>query len=254
MSRFENKTVIVTGASRGIGAATAKRFASEGANIVINSRSREDLEKVAVELDERRTLIFEGDVAEQGFAEELVAATKEKFGGIEVVVANAGVAAFGPFPEATNEDIQRVMSVNVIGNMYLVRAVYEELKKTSGNIVVTSSVSGIGGDWGLAIYNASKGAVTNFVRGLALEFGADGIRVNAVNPSFTRTEMTDELAAKPEVMEAFSKRFALSRVGEPEDVAAAIAFLASSDASFITGVNLPVDGGLSASNGQPNVM
>ena len=117
-----------------------------------------------------------------------------------------------------------------------------------------SSVSGTGGDSMLPIYNASKGAVTNLTRGLALQLGAKSVRVNAINPSVTRSDMVDEITGNEMAMQMVLNRMALKRVGEPEDIAAATAFLASEDASFITGVNLPVDGGVSASNGQPNFM
>ena len=115
---------------------------------------------------------------------------------------------------------------------------------------MTSSVSGIGGDWGMAAYNTSKGAVTNMVRAMALDHGADGVRVNAVCPTFTDTGMTKDMQDQ-ETIDKFLERIPMKRIGQPEDIAAVMAFLASDDAGFVTGVNLPVDGGLSASNGQP---
>lgn len=127
------------------------------------------------------------------------------------------------------------------------------LIKTRGNVVNTSSVSGLGGDWGMSIYNAAKGAVSNFTRALALDHGRDGVRVNAVCPSFTLTDMTDEMKDNEALLAKFNERIPLGRPANPDDIAAVIAFLASDDARFVTGVNLPVDGGLSASNGQPAV-
>ena len=252
MQRFTGKTVVVTGASSGIGRGVAERFAAEGANVAIVSRSREDLEAVAKDLDAERTLIVPGDVSADGFAEDLVARAVERFGGLDTLVNNAGVAAFGPLVEVADEDIDRLFAINVKAVIRLCRAAVPELKRTSGSIVNTSSVSGIGGDWALSVYNASKGAVTNLTRSLALELGADGIRVNAVLPSLTRSAMSAGLMDNAPLMEAFRRRIALGRIGEPEDVAGPVAFLASEDARFVTGVNLPVDGGLSASNGQPN--
>ena len=253
LSRFTGKTVIVTGSSSGIGEGIARRFAAEGANVTLNARSRDDLEKVAADLDEGRTLIVDGDVSEPGFARRIVDETIDRFGGLDVLCNNAGVATTTPFAEADDaKDIDRVIDINVKGTMYLSRAAYEPLKASGGCIVNTSSVSGIGGDFAMAIYDASKGAITQLTRALALEWGRDGIRVNAVNPSLVRSEMTEGLQDQAELVEAFKRRLAIARLGEPEDVAGAVAFLASEDASWITGVNLPVDGGVSASNGQPD--
>ena len=252
--RFTGKTVIVTGSSSGIGKAIALRFAAEGANVVLNSRSREDLEKVAADLDSERTLMVEGDVGKREFAQTIVSRAVEQFGALDVLVNNAGVGAFGMLTDADDEDIDKVIDINVKGLLFLCRAAIPELAKTKGCIVNTSSVSGTGGDWLLPIYNASKGAVTNLTRGLALQLGKQGIRVNAVCPTVTRSDMSEGIFDNDSLLEAFERRIPLGRPGEPEDIAGPVAFLASEDAKFVTGVNLAVDGGLSASNGQPNFM
>ena len=254
MQRFAGKTVIVTGSSSGIGKGIAQRFAEEGANVVLNSRSRDDLEKVAKDLDGDRTLIVEGDVGKREFATDIVAKTVDRFGSLDVLVNNAGVGAFGMLADASDEDIDKVIDINVKGVLYLCREAIPHLAKSKGSIVNTSSVSGTGGDWVLPIYNASKGAVTNLTRALALQLGKQGIRVNAVCPSLTRSEMSSGIMDNDSLMEAFMRRIPLGRPGEPEDVAGPVLFLASDDARFVTGVNLAVDGGLSASNGQPNFM
>ena len=254
LTRFTGKTVIVTGSSSGIGEGIARRFAAEGANVVLNSRSRDDLEKVAGDLDDERTLIVEGDVSDRAFAKAIVQKTVDRFGALDVLVNNAGVGAFGMLADAGDDDIDKVIDINVKGVLFLCRAAIPELAKTKGCIINTSSVSGTGGDWVLPIYNASKGAVTNLTRSLALQLGAQGIRVNAVNPTVTRSEMSANLLDNDSLMKAFTRRIALGRPGEPEDIAGPVAFLASEDAKFVTGVNLAVDGGVSASNGQPNFM
>jgi len=118
-------------------------------------------------------------------------------------------------------------------------------------VVNISSVSGLGGDWGMSVYNAAKGAVTNFTRSLAMDYGADGVRVNAICPGLTFTDLTEEMKSDEALMERFYDRIALRRAGEPDDIASAVLFIASDDARYITGVNLPVDGGITASNGQP---
>lgn len=254
MRRFADKTVIVTGSSMGIGEGIARRFAEEGANVVLNSRSREDCEKIAADMDAERTLIVPGDVSDREFAPQIVGETVERFGGLDVLCNNAGIGAFGMLAKASDEDIDSVIDINVKGVLFLCRAAIPELAKTKGTIINTSSVSGTGGDWVLPIYNASKGAITNLTRALALQLGGQGIRVNAVNPSITRSEMTDSLRDNDALMDAFMRRIPLGRVGEPEDIAGVVAFLASQDARFVTGVNLAVDGGVSASSGQPNFM
>jgi len=253
-TRFAGKTVIVTGSSTGIGEGIARRFHDEGANVVINARNAEKCATVAATLDADRTLVVAGDVSKSDFANEIVAKTVERFGGLDTMVNNAGVGGGGILHKADDAEIDRIIDINVKGVIYMCRAAIPHLVKSQGSIVNISSVSGTGGDSMLPIYNASKGAVTNLTRGLALQVGAKGVRVNAINPSVTRSDMVDDITGSEFAMKMVLNRMAIKRVGEPEDIAAATAFLASEDASFITGVNLPVDGGISASNGQPNLM
>lgn len=253
-NRFEGKTAIVTGSSMGIGEAIARRFHAEGANVVLNSRSREDLEKVAADLDDARTLIVDGDVSKADFASRIIGKTEEKFGRVDVLVNNAGVGTFGMLADTSDDQIEKTLAINVTGLIRLCREALPVLEKTSGSIINISSVSGLGGDSLLPVYNASKGAVTNFTRALALQVGPKGIRVNAINPSLTRSEMSEGVMQNEALMEAFMNRMPLGRVAEPEDIAGPVLFLASDDARFVNGINLPVDGGVSASNGQPNFM
>ena len=254
LTRFTGKTVIVNGSSTGIGEGIARRFHDEGANVVINARNEEKCKATAATLDPERTLVVAGDVSKSDFADEIVPKTVERFGGLDCLVNNAGVADQGMLHKMSDDQIDRVIDINVKGVIYMSRAAIPELLKTSGSIVNISSVSGIGGDSMLPLYNASKGAVTNLTRGLALQLGPQGVRVNTINPSVTRSDMVEGILGNEGAMKMMMNRRAIQRVGEPEDIAAAAAFLASEDASFITGVNLPVDGGVSASNGQPNFM
>ena len=143
------------------------------------------------------------------------------------------------------------MAVDVDGVFYGCRAAVPHLIKSKGCIVNVSSVSGLGGDWNMSFYNAAKGAVTNFTRALALELGPHGVRVNAVNPGLTLTGLTAGMDKDAALMAKFRERIPLGRAAQPDDIAGVIAFLASDDARFVNGVNLPVDGGLFASNGQP---
>ena len=254
MAEFTGKVVIVTGAGTGIGAATAQRFSHDGASVVLAGRRVDKLHGAASGMAPERTLVQQADVSDQASAEQLVGAAVQRFGKLDVLVNNAGVAAFGRFLDTGLDEYRKVMGTNVDGVIYCTRAAMPHLLASRGNVVNVSSVSGIGGDWGLSFYNASKGAVTNLTRSLALEFGGRGVRVNAVNPSLTMTDMSEGLTSNPDVLAKFMDRSPLGRGAEPADIADVIAFLASDDARFVTGVNLPVDGGVSASNGQPRML
>lgn len=251
MTRFSGKTVLVTGAASGIGRAAARRFADEGASVVVVDLDRAELEEASAELPQDRLLIQPGDTSGKDAATAAVKAAVDRFGRLDVLVNNAGIASKGDITHTSEEDFDRVLAVNVGGYFHMAKAAMPELVKTKGSIVMTSSVSGLGGDWAMFAYNTSKGAVTNMVRAMALDAGKDGVRVNAVNPSLTDSGMTKDMQANPELMAKFKERMPLGPVAQPEDIAAVMAFLASDDARFVSGVNLPVDGGLSASNGQP---
>jgi meso-butanediol dehydrogenase/(S,S)-butanediol dehydrogenase/diacetyl reductase len=251
MNRFNEKTVIVTGAASGIGLATARRFLDEGARVVMLDIDEAGLKEVAGKLPQDRVLVQVGDTADKETASAAVKAAVERFGRLDILINNAGVATEGDIMQTSEEDFARVIAVNVTGYFHMAKAAMPELVKTRGSIVMTSSVSGLGGDWNTFAYNTSKGAVSNMVRAMALDAGKDGVRVNAVNPSFTKTGMTEDMLKDAELVEKFKERMPLGAPEDPEGIAAAMAFLASDDARLISGVNLPVDAGLRASNGQP---
>jgi meso-butanediol dehydrogenase/(S,S)-butanediol dehydrogenase/diacetyl reductase len=251
MARFTGKTVIVTGASSGIGKGAAERFAEEGANIVAVGRDEAKVRDALAGLPQDRLVAIGGDVADKATAEAAVRAAVDRFGGVDVLVNNAGIATGGDVTTTGEQDFMQILAVNVGGYFHFAKAAMPELVKTKGSIVMTSSVSGLGGDWDMFAYNTSKGAVTNMVRAMAMDAGKQGVRVNAVNPSLTDSNMTKDMQEDETLMAKFMERMPLGRIARPDDIAAVMAFLASDDARFVTGVNLPVDGGLSASNGQP---
>ncbi len=251
MNRFTQKVVVVTGAGSGIGEATAKRFAREGARVVLVGRNKEKLTRVQAQLQGEGHLVRATDVADLSDVEALFKEVASHFGRLDVLVNNAGIVKSSKVTELDVQDWKALMSVDLDGVFYCTRSAMPALIASKGNIVNVSSVSGLGGDWGMSFYNAAKGAITNFTRALAMDHGADGVRVNAVCPSLTRSELTEDMMDNEALMAKFKERIALGRPAEPEDIGDVIAFLASDDARFVTGVNLPVDGGLSASNGQP---
>jgi len=171
-----------------------------------------------------------------------------------VLVNNAGFAIFGPFAQTTTQDWRKIMATDLDAVYFACREALPHLLKTQGCVVNLSSTSGLGGDWGMSAYNAAKGGVTNFTRALALEYGARGVRINAVAPSLTTTEATAQLEKSEAVMAAFLDRLPIGRAATPDDIAGVIAFLASEDARFVNGAILSVDGGVHASNGQPNFL
>ena len=251
MSRFTQKVVVVTGAGSGIGEASAKRFAEEGASVVLVGRTAQKLEETLADMTPGDHLVAACDVSEAAQVKQLSETVLKKYGRVDVLVNNAGVIVQGRIHEVDLDAWKTLMKTDLDGVFHGVHYFMPALLKSKGNVVNISSVSGLGGDWGMSIYNAAKGAITNFTRALAMDYGADGVRVNAVCPGFTLTDLTEDASQDQALMERFYDRIPLRRAGEADDIAHAILFIASDEASYITGVNLPVDGGITASNGQP---
>ena len=196
-------------------------------------------------------LFRSADVSKESQVKDFVAAVTKKFGRIDVLVNNAGIYASGTLDKARTKTWRDIIGTDLDGVFFMSRAVLPALKKTKGCIINISSVSGLGGDAEAAVYNAAKGGVTNLTRAMAIDFAKEGVRINAVCPTFTKTDLTADMFKDKSLVREMVGRIPMGRYSEPEDIAGAIAFLASEDARFITGVNLPVDGGVSASNGQP---
>lgn len=250
---LNDQVVLVTGGGSGIGRAIAQGFLDNGAKVAVLGRRQNVLEETVQAYDATKTLVIVGDISQPATAQMAVDQTVAQFGKLDIVVSDAAAFAADEIANLTQEDWQKVRATNIDGFFYLAKASYSALKATKGTLIAVSSVSGSNGDWQQSIYNASKHAVNGFVKSLALDWGKDGIRVNAVAPAFTLTDMTKDMAQSDEQLKPFINRIALQRPGRPADIAPAVLFLASSDASYITGTILTVDGGTTASTGQPHI-
>lgn len=251
---FDQKVVLVTGGGSGMGRAIVRAFLDNSATVAVVGRRLDALKETLAPYPKERTLAIPKDISEPQAAAQIVDAVLEHFGRLDVVVSNAGVYEGGDIADLDKKYWERLRSINLDAFFYLAQASYPALQETRGTLIATSSVSGLNGDWKQAAYNATKHAVNGFVRSLALDWGEKGIRVNAIAPAFTLTDMTANLAGSPEQLAPFVNRIPLGRPGLPEDIAPAVLFLASPDAAYITGVVLPIDGGTSASTGQPHVV
>ncbi|MCO6045077.1 SDR family oxidoreductase [Aeoliella sp. ICT_H6.2] len=221
---------------------------------MLNGRTESKLQTVADAIGKPEDVLVQpGDVSSEQDVERLIAATVDKFDRIDVLVNNAATLVMGHIDQVSYDDWNKQMAINAGGVFLTIKSALPYLERSGGAVVNVSSVSGLGGDWGLFAYNATKGAVSNVTRALALDLAARNIRVNAVAPSLTDTEMAEGVTSDDQVMQKFKDRIPMQRPAEPAEVADVIAFLASHDARFVNGVVLPVDGGLSASNGQPKL-
>lgn len=252
MGRFSNKAVVVTGGAHGIGRASALRFASEGANVAIVDVRGHEGEQVAAECQAAggRGLAYRADVSEPDQVAAVVGQIKSDLGGIDVVHSNAGRLSAGTVLEVSLAEWNRIFAVNVTSMFLFARAVAPVMQERQGGaIVTTGSISGLLGEPALAAYTASKAAVVNLTRQMAVDFARSGIRVNCVCPGWVDTGFNDPQFAHDELSAAdiaalIERTVPMGRQGLPEEMAAAVAFLASDDASYITGQTLVVDGGL----------
>lgn len=245
--RFQNSRVLVTGASRGIGLATARAFLKEGARVAINGRTETSTQKGMSELGGGPALVAApGDIARVVGCEAVVEAALEGLGGLDVLVNNAGVFFRGSMEETDEEAWDRVLDANMKGTFFCSRAALPALKASKGNIVNVASESGIRGYGYTTAYCASKGAVVNLTRSMAMELAPD-IRVNSVCPGVIETDMArDGFAINGDQdagMRQQADQYPVKRIGHVDEVASAILYLASDAAGFINGVALPIEGG-----------
>ena len=248
MAKFTGKVASITGASSGIGAAAAKLFSKLGATLALSGRNIENLKAVASECEgETEPILIKADLGTEADTKLLIEKAVSELGQIDILVNNAGVLELGSIENTTLDQYDRVMNVNLRAVYHLTMLAVPHLVKTKGNIVNVSSVNGLRSFPGVLAYNISKAGLDQFTRCVALELAPKGVRVNAVNPGVIVTELQKRGGLSDEAYANFLERskqtHALGRPGEVDEVAEAIAFLASSEASFTTGCSLPVDGG-----------
>lgn len=246
--RFQGKVAIVTGAAAGIGLAAARQFAREGAGVLLADWSTQGEQAAqALRADGHDAHFLQVDVSMEAQVAELVAAAEARWGRLDVMVANAGISGRGSTDGTELADWQRVLAVNLTGVFLCAKHAFPALRRAGGGAIVsTASIVGLVGVPGAVPYSAAKGAVVNMTRTMALDGAADQIRVNTVCPGFIEAAMVGAPARDHEQAARLIALHPLGRLGTAEDVARSIAFLASDDASFITGTALVVDGGYTA--------
>jgi len=251
MSKLSGKVSLITGASSGIGASTALYFASLGSDLALVGRNETNLNNIKLQINNRghnvRVELIVADLSKEEECIKTVNKTIEVYGKLDILVNSAGILTRGTVENTSLADYDQLMNINVRSVFHLMQLAIPHLKKTKGNIVNVSSVTGLRAFPGVVAYNLSKSAVDQLTRTAALELATYGIRVNAVNPGVIVTEVHKRGGMSEEDYEKFLEHskttHALGRVGTTEEVAKAIAFLASDDSSFTTGVTLSVDGG-----------
>ena len=244
--RLKDKTAIITGGGTGIGLATACAFCQEGAKVILFGRRKEKLEKAVGKLG-RSAIIVQGDMTNNNDLDKLINETLHNFKKIDILVNNAGLFNGSPLHEISDSQWDEIMDINIRSVFQLTRRVLPVmLSQKYGSIIHISSILGLIAVPQVAAYNVSKGALNQFSRSIAVEYGSSGIRSNSICPGLIATDMTADLMKDADLMKEWSKEYPIGRFGKPEDVANACLYLASDESSFVTGITLPVDGGFTA--------
>ncbi len=248
MQRFENKVALVTGAASGIGRATALRLANEGAAVFLADINQDGLNKTVSALpDNCRSATFELNVTDSAACNAAVAACIDEFGKLDTLCNIAGIALCDNMTSITDEQWHRAVSINLDGVFFMCRAAIPQLLETKGSIVNMSSSAGLVGQAYNSAYCATKAGVLMFSKSLAIEYGKQGVRVNCVCPGFVKTPLTDAFNMPEDVdMDLMGKLMPLTEGAEPEEIAGSVAYLASDEARFVTGIALPIDGAQTA--------
>jgi len=244
MTKLEGKVAVITGASSGIGLATARRFVSEGAYVYITGRRQSELDAAVRQIGKNVTAV-QGDVSQLADLDRLYATVKQQHGRIDIVFANAGIGEFASLGEISEAHFDKLFNINVKGLLFTVQKALP-LLQDGGSIILTASTGSIKAVPGLSVYHATKAAVRSFVHSWTLDLQARKIRVNAVSPGPTDTLFQSHLGLTEEQRKQIVTSvpaIPLGRLGDPDEIAKAVVFLASDDSSFITGIELFVDGG-----------
>ena len=253
MNRLEGKVAVITGGNAGIGEAVAKRFAEEGAAVVVTGRRQHELDRVVsvIRSGKGKALAVTGSVSDEGHVQDVTRKAVDSFGRIDILVNNAGIGDFGKRLHETDDATwAHVLEVNLTGVFRMTRAVVPQmLKQGRGAIVNISSVASLVGIPGLSAYAASKGGLDALTRALAIDYAKDGIRCNVVNPALIDTPMAAPLMANPEVLQALLSQYAIRRAGRPEEVANMVLYLSSDEADWVTGGTFTIDGGMTVFKG-----
>lgn len=251
MSRFHQKNVVVTGGASGIGEATVRRAHEEGARVVIIDSNAEAGQRLAESLGDDRAIAFSLDVSDPAQVQQCLDAAEKRFGPLDVLVNSAGIRDTHKIEDLPSDRWRRVMAVNTEGVFNTSQAFVRRLRaaERSGSIVNVASTAGIIGIVNRPVYVASKHAVVGLSKEMAIDLGPHNIRVNVICPGMVHTAMTASYLEKPEDAKRIALSLPLHRVGKPEEIAAVILFVASDDASFMTGAVLAVDGGFTAGKG-----
>jgi len=253
MNRLEGKVAIVTGGNAGIGEAVAKRFAEEGAAVVITGRRQAELDRVmsGIRHNNGKGLAVTGSVTDELHVRDVMQRTLDSFGRIDILINNAGIGDFGKrIHETEDATWATLLDVNLTGVFRMTRAVVPQmLKQGRGAIVNISSVASLVGIPGAPAYAASKGGVDALTRALAIDYAKDGLRCNIVNPGLIDTPMAAPLMTNPDLLQPILSHYALRRAGTPEEVANMVLYLASDEAGWVTGGTFTIDGGMTVSKG-----